>query len=292
MENRRAILWSLVAAIIAGMAFYLYVERAVDNRIGDLEDTSIVLQAIQEIPPDTRIDSSMFIEAEFPTVHLPPRVATDPREVEGQVAVSPIMDGEPILTTKLVPPDETSLDRRIPEGYRAVTVGIRDDQEVVGVGGMLRPGHFIDILLTLFVSTKEIEDAGQGQQTPVFSLSQDAESLKAETRTIFQNVKILAVGRDTRVPTADVRRNGPRASEEITNMNVTVALPPEDVQKLVLAQQVGRIMLSLRRFNDTQIAELDYLDPFRAFGIELPVVSGPPPAYREIRGGDVVRQPF
>lgn len=288
MENKRAIIWSIGAAVIAAFAYWLSVQKAVDNRVGDLDKKTIILRAIRDIPAGTRIDQSMFIESTFPVAYLPDKAATSPSQVIGQVALATIGDGEPILTNKLVPFDETSLDRRIPEGYRAVTIGIRDDQDVVGVGGLLRPGHFVDILVTMFVSTKEIEKGGAA----ALAINQQADNLKAETRTVFQNVKILAVGQDLRLENALVDRSTSQDRQALTNKNITVALNPADVQKLVLAQQVGRITLSLRRFNDTQIVDLDYLDPFRAFGIKLPVVAGPPPAYREIRGGQVIASPF
>jgi|GEM_PF-2770449 len=292
MENRRAILWSVTAAIIAALAYWLSIQKAVDNRIGDLDKKTVILKAIQDIPAGTRIDQSMFIQSTFPQAYLPPKAAQSSREVVGQVALATIFTGEPILTSKLVPFDETSLDRRIPEGMRAVTIGIRDDQDVVGVGGLLRPGHFVDILVTHFISTKEIE---KGSSSPIANvLGQQQNSLKAEVRTIFQNIKILAVGQDLRLPTADLARASQNGNKQqaLTNKNITVALKPQDVQKLVLAQQTGRITIALRRFNDTEIVNLDYLDPFKAFGIKLPLVQGPPPAYREIRGGQVVASPY
>jgi len=290
MENRRAIMWSIAAAVIAGLAYFLAIQKAVDNRVGDLDQKVPVLTATRDIPSGTRIDQTMFVETMFPKAYLPSKVAQYPREIIGQVALATISANEPILTNKLVPFDETSLDRRIPEGMRAITIGIRDDQDVVGVGGLLRPGQFIDILVTHYLSTKEIERGGSGAMADV--LSQQGSSLKAEVRTIFQNVQILAVGQDQRIATADVLRNSPGGNQSLTNKNITVALKPADVQILVLAQQTGRVGLSLRRFNDTEIVNLDYLDPFKAFGIKLPVVQGPPPAYREIKGGQVFAAPY
>ena len=284
MDNRRAVAWSLTAALIGVISFWLYVNKAVDREIGDLKIRKKILRAARDIPANTRIDQSMFVEADYPASFVPPKAAQNPSEVVGQVAIATIFESEPILISKLVPFDESSLDRRIPEGYRAVTIGIRDDQDVIGVGGLLRPGHFVDILLTLFVNTKEIE---KGRTV----IGNDTTQLRAEIRTIFQNIKILAVGRDLKLATANVNR--PIAGdEELTNKNITVALKPEDVQKLVLAQATGRVTLSLRRFNETDLAQLDYLDPFRAFGIKLPIVAGPQPAYREIRGGQVFAQPY
>ncbi len=283
MENRRAVMVSIGAAVLAMICFMYYLRLAVDKEIGDLKERVRILQASRDIPPNTRIDESMFIVKDYPAAYLPPKAATNEAQVIGQVAIAAIFEGEPILMSKVIPFDESSLDRRIPEGYRAITIGIRDDQDVVGVGGLLRPGHFVDVLLTLFLNTKEIEKGSPiiGQDTP----------LKAETRTIFQNVKILAVGRDARIQTANVNRAGP-IDEDLTNKNVTVALRPEDVQKIVLAQTTGRLTLSMRRFNDVDIMALEYLDPFKAFGIKLPIVAGPAPAYREIRGGQVIAQPF
>lgn len=283
MENRRAVLVSVGAAFVAIICYVYYVHLAVNKEIGDQKERVTIIRAVRDILPNTRIDASMIMEKDYPKAYVPPKTATRADEVEGQVAIATILADEPILTTKIIPFDESSLDRRIPEGFRAVTIGIRDDQDVVGVGGLLRPGQFVDILLTLFLNTKEIEK-GQplvGQDLP----------LKAETRTIFQNVKILAVGRDARIQTANVNRAAP-IEEDLTNKNVTVAVRPDDVQKIVLAQATGRLTLALRRFNDVEVAQLEYLDPFKAFGIKLPIVAGPPPAYREIRGGQVIAQPF
>ncbi len=282
MDNRRAVIWSLAAALLGVGFFWLYVKKAVENEIGDQKDRTLILRAAVDIPAGVRIEDGMFMEADYPLNYVPPKAARTRGEVVGQVALATIFAGEPILTSKIIPFDESSLDRRIPEGYRAITIGIRDDQDVVGVGGMLRPGHFIDILVTLFISTREIE---KGTLPNAAAIEQQL-GLKAETRTLFQNVKILAVGRDLRLPTANVSRTS-SGDEELTNKNVTVAMLPADVQKLVLAQATGRLTLALRRFNDTEVVGLEYLDPFKAFGLKLPVVVGPAPAYREIRGGQV-----
>ncbi len=284
MENRRAVMFSLACAVIAMISFMYYLHLAVDKEIGDLNKRDRILKARVDIPPNTRIDESMFVMADYPVAYLPPRAAHDPSEIIGQVAIATIFEGEPILTSKIIPFDESSLDRRIPDGYRAVTIGIRDDQDVVGVGGMLRPGHFVDILVTLFINTRELE---KGTPPP----NQNDGSLKAETRTVFQNVRILAVGRDSRLATANVNRPNP-VEEDLTNKNVTVAMKPDEAQRLVLAQALGRLTLTLRKFNDPDIAQVEYLDAFKAFGIKLPIVAGPAPAYREIRGGQVFAQPF
>lgn len=293
MENKRAIAWSLAAAVGAALFYMLSVNKAVDNRIGNLDQKTRIIKAIRDIEPGTRIDASMIGPDEWPTGYVPPYTALSEGEVIGQVAQSTIRTNEPIMTTKLIPFDESALDKRIPEGMRAVTIGIRDDQNVKGVAGLIRPGQFVDILVVLYVSTKEIEGTGAG---PIPNQIVDAaRGLKAEVRTIFQRIQVLAVGKDQRLPSAQVNRvTSSYVDMDLANTNVTVALSPQDIQKLILAQSIGRINLTLRPFGDTSTVDnLDYLDPFRAFGIKLPIVIGPPPAYREIRGGDVLYEnPF
>lgn len=282
MDNRRAIIWAGLAAVLAAVFYYLSIEKAVDNRVGNRDQTTNIIIARQDIPVGTVVDPTMLDIRGWPQDFLPPGAINDPRAVVGQEAVATVRAGEPILETKFLPKDEISLDRRVAKGKRAITIGIRDDQDVVGVGGLIKPGHYIDILLTLFVSTKEVE---KGPLPQLSGLANSA-ALKAETRTIFQRVKILAVGKDFRIPTAGIdRSNSGRAP--LTTKNVTLEMDPTSVQKLVLAQQVGRITLALRPPNDTDIEDLDYMDSFKAFKIKLPVVQGPPPAYKEIRGGQV-----
>jgi len=292
MENKRAIVWSIAAAVGAAIFYMLSVNKAVDNRIGNLDKKSVIIKAIRDIEPGTRIDESMIARDVWPSDFVPPKTATVEIEVVGQVAQSTIKENEPIMTTKLIPFDESSLDKRIPKGTRAVTIGIRDDQDVVGVAGLIRPGQFVDVLLTLYVSTREIE---RGASAPLLAAAMAAsDSLKAEVRTIFQHIQILAVGQDQRLASAQVNRSTSAFSGgDLANKNVTVALTPADVQRLILAQSTGRITLTLRPFGDTgTVDNLDYLDPFKAFGIKMPIVVGPPPAYREIRGGQVYATPF
>ena len=293
MENRRALMWALGGAATAMFAFFLAYQKAVDNETRDFREKMSVVVARVDIQPNQRIDRGMLsIRADWPKSLMSPEwlPAESFEQVENQVSLTTLRAGEPIFLTKLIPFDESVLDRRVKDGMRAVTIGIRDDQDVVGVGGHIRPGMNVDVLLTLFISTKDIEKGGVGAAAAL--LGQDG-SLKAETRTIFQNVPVLAVGRDSRLRTASVARGGVGGEfAEVSDKNVTVALSPKDVQSLVLAQAIGRITLSLRNFNDSEVQTLDYLDPFRAFGIKLPIVSGPAPAYREIRGGQVLAAPF
>lgn len=289
MENRRAVYISAGAALLAIIAFFMVVEKRVENETSEYRDKEMIIVAKVDIPPQTRIDRGMLTERLWPKSLIPMDTATSYSQIENQVAIATIRQGEPLMTTKVIPFDESALNYRIPDGMRAVTIGIRDDQDVIGVGGNLKPGMFVDVLVTLFVSTKEIERGGAAAISE--ALNQAAAGLKAETRTVFQDVRILAVGRDARLQTAQVRRTG-EVQEEVGNINITVALKPEDVQKLVLAQSIGRFTLALRPVNEKTVVPLDYTDALKTFGIKLPIVTGPPPAYREIRGGQVLAAPF
>jgi pilus assembly protein CpaB len=107
----------------------------------------------------------------------------------------------------------------IPAGHRAVSVAITD---VSGVSGLLQPGSRVDVLFTRPGSMAE-----------------------AETSTILQNVRVLAVGRSIQ-PNQVV---DPKAAKMPV---VTLIVTPEDAQKLELAKNQGRISLTLRNPLDGQ----------------------------------------
>jgi pilus assembly protein CpaB len=104
----------------------------------------------------------------------------------------------------------------IPQGMRAVSVRVND---VVSVAGFVQPGTRVDVLATG-------GEGGNGRQTT----------------TVLENVLVLAVGKS-------LDRN---VSDAQTAPVITLAVSPDDAQKLALVSQEGRIQLSLRNPVDTK----------------------------------------
>ena len=66
------------------------------------------------------------------------------------------------------------------------------------------------------------------------------------TKTILQDVKVLAVGK--------MWRNGEGEAAGRSYSTVTLQLMPDEVEMVIFASQKGKITLSLRNFNDTKIS--------------------------------------
>jgi pilus assembly protein CpaB len=135
---------------------------------------------------------------------------------ESRVALRAIEPNEPVLASRVSGAGgRATLSATIAEGHRAVAIRVND---VVGVGGFVLPGDFVDVLLT--------REEGQGHNNS-----------NMRTDLLIQNVRVLAIDQ-----TASENRNDPQVVRA-----VTVEVTPEDGQKVALAGQVGTLTLALRR---------------------------------------------
>jgi pilus assembly protein CpaB len=114
------------------------------------------------------------------------------------------------------------------------------------VSGFIQPGTRVDVLFTRTFSNGD-----------------------AATTTILQNAKVIAYGRQLD-PTAKI---DPRDTSRPTV--ATLLVTQEDAQKLVLAQQRGRIQLVLRNGLDKDITEVADPVASRDLGIEEPAKPQP-----------------
>jgi pilus assembly protein CpaB len=131
-------------------------------------------------------------------------------------------------------PDEIITDKRISEymggstlsalitkEFRAISMRVDD---VVGVSGFILPGNKVDILAT----------------------KMDHNTNTASTRTLLQNIKVLAVDQE-----ASQEKEKPAIVKA-----VTLELKPEQAEIIVQAMQEGTIQLTLRNPLDTEVADI------------------------------------
>ena len=132
----------------------------------------------------------------------------------GRASILPLVQGEVVLDQELARREAGSgLPVTIPDGMRAVSVGVDD---VVAVAGFVTPGTIVDVLVT-----------GIGPGGPV-------------TRTILEHVRVLAVGQELQT----------EGGKPQTAPVVTLLVNPEDGEKLTLAAADGKIHLALRNGDD------------------------------------------
>src|SRR5262245_47539499 len=159
----------------------------------------------------------------WPADAMPQGVFTDISELTGgqsRVALRSIEPNEPILASRVSGAGgRATLSATIAEGHRAVAIRVND---VIGVGGFVLPGDFVDVLLT-----REENEGRRGDRA-------------MRTDLLIANIRVLAIDQ-----TANESRNDPQVARA-----VTIEVTPEDGQKVALATQVGTLSLALRRADE------------------------------------------
>lgn len=168
--------------------------------------------AISALEPGTVITADHIGLGPVKISDLKPDMLMSNRVIVGRVVKEHIQAATPIQSGQLYQPGELP-PLELGEGMRAVTLGL--GQTVSIVDGLIKPGQFVDIHMTV---TRNVSDARlQG----------------GLTLTLAKGVKILAINRNFSQGTIDRRSN-----------NVTVELTPEQANIIILAQEKGLLTLT------------------------------------------------
>jgi pilus assembly protein CpaB len=281
-ELKSSTLVAGLAGLLALVMMWVYISSR-ESQLLQLSEMKDVVVARRDIVANSVIDETMVEHVQVPSRYLQPSAATALNQAIGRVTVVPVLSGGQIVTTQLDDPGLNALAYEVPRGRRAVTVSVSD---VTGVGGLVRPGNFVDVFGTF--------DYGKpvGMENGVIRYSDE----RTETRLMLQNVPVIAVGRDHRRAAGEVPPAAatPETAEqrqlrEIRNErgldHVTMLVEPKQAQELILAQEIGTLSLVLRSNLDAgAIADFGTLDPLQLLNAPVPVKRRAP-AWREMRGG-------
>lgn len=287
MKSRAALLLSVLLGIIA-VVMLLTWARGREAELLQLSEMKDVLVASKDILPNTIIDEQLVIRKQVPATYVQPRAIAVLEEVKGRVTMVPIPTGAQILGTYLEDSGRTALAYDVPRGRRAITIAVND---VTGVGGLVRPGNFVDVFGTF----------NFGRPTGFQNGQMTYADEKTETRMLMQNMQVVAVDREFRRdrPTprpyttpeeaqaaAQKEAEQDQAQRERAITNVTMLASPEQAQQLVLAQEIGELTVMLRSNLDAgQVVDLGSLDALGLLKVQVPVKPRGAPVWREMRGG-------
>ncbi|MGA9904718.1 MAG: Flp pilus assembly protein CpaB, partial [Terriglobales bacterium] len=216
--NRSRLLMIGGLALAIGLLVSYSVYLRLRNLTGGENTNGVpVVVATGDIQVGNKLAASDVRVITLPQSAIPPGAYSSPAKVVGRGAILPMSKGEFVLSNKLAALNAGSgLPSMIPQGMRAVSVRVND---VVSVAGFVQPGTHVDVLAT----------GSQGSER--------------QTKTVLENVLVLAVGKSLdRNPSPDAQ----------TAPVITLAVSPDDAQKLALVSQEGRIQLSLRNPLDTK----------------------------------------
>jgi pilus assembly protein CpaB len=200
-----------------------------------------VVVAAAGLPMGKRLQATDLRVVAWPSRSTVDGSFSSPEEVISRGVILPIAENEPITERKLASLEAgAGLPPVIPEGMRAISVRVND---VISVAGYVVPGTRVDVLVT-------VRD-GSAASEPM-------------TRTVVSKVEVLTAG------TAYDQEKS-KDGEPITATVVTLAVTPEDAERIALASNEGQITLALRNPLDVDETKTD--------GIRLKnLMSSPAPA--------------
>jgi pilus assembly protein CpaB len=256
LKPKVVIALAVVTGLLAAYGVYRYL-RQTEARASDTALPTFVSQKVVVATMDLDL-GAILTPAEMQIRMFPENLVSlgtfgTVEELEGRVLRTPVAMGEPILESKLAPEGSGGgFSSLIPTGMRAVTVGVN---VVSGVGGFILPKTKVDVLVT-------VSGMGKGEDR--------------ETRTILQNVEVLAVDQTYEKD----------SNEPMTVKSVTLLVTPEEAEKLTLAANEGVLQLALRSGGDEDLHQSD------GVGLkELMSKRQPPPAPRVVQTQPVVSKP-
>jgi pilus assembly protein CpaB len=248
MNRRNRTLLVLGAALsLAGVASFAVYRAITRMPVRQVEVASVyVAVASQPLPTGTRVTKDQVKLVGWPASSPVPGSISKVEDVVGRGLIQPVLANEPLTESKLAPlASGAGLPPSIPPGMRAMSV---KTNEVIGVAGFTVPGTRVDVLVTL---------------------NQRDQSM---ARAVVSNALVLTAG--TRYDQEQAKDGKP-----IPSTVVTLAVTPDDAERIALAQTTGNIVLVLRNPLDVQ--------PTETKGIRMASLMGepaPPPVLKKVGG--------
>lgn len=244
MNKKLQVAIALIFALISAFFVGSYLNNLEESYKMGAKEVQ-VLVAKKHIEKGVMLSKDMIEELEIPSMYVQPgavnRTKTLFRDGVSPLFMSaaPISSGEQILSTKIIRlGQETGLSSIIPTGMRAFTITMNRSKTM----GIIKPGNRIDIIATIDYYTSKGK-------------------VVEESKTVLQNVMVLAVANDIFGTDYEMlQKNKRKQVNAVDDFNsygseipVTLAVSPEDAQKLALVVEKGEISFSLRAVGDDKV---------------------------------------
>lgn len=247
-SGKAVLLLGLFLGLVSAVLVYVYLSQAGGGETVASNGTKSVVVAKEDISVATRITADMVEMKAIPEGAVHPDAFSSTEGVVGNVARYPIMAGEQVLSDRvaassltLAEGEELPLPYVVPEGMRAVSV-VMDN--LIGAGGLVRPGDYVDVILTAKLASQDQIGRIILQDVEVLALDQQVEKVAPKVEE----------GDEERIVTGEGKIN----PEAVT---VTLAVAPVEGEVLTVADQCadnfgGRLALAVRPFGDHTTVEV------------------------------------
>jgi pilus assembly protein CpaB len=248
----------IVIALGCGLIASIGISQVMESRVVEpavVTPTEKIYVATADIPLGQTLSPQMVKIEEWPQDKIPEGAVRTLEQIEGQRSLTRLYPGEPILMAKLIDASKFfGAAEKIPKGFRVASVRVTMDSSA---SGLINPGDCVDVLVFL--------KRGRG-------------ITNTGTRTILKNVTVFAVNDRFQRNPEEEGDAGLRAK------TVSLLVKPNQVEKLMLAHELGRIKLSLRPSDDDSedaatgatVADLDSGSAGEGTGFSIAAAVGEP----------------
>ncbi len=222
MNTNRLLVGLAVAVVVAFLlSAFVYQQFKKAANVPTVSMQTLVV-ASRPLPLGTRLDESNLTVIPWPSNQPVAGMYTRVQDCVGRATLTDLAGNEPVLESKLAPTEAgVGLPATIPAGMRAISVAVN---EVIGVAGFVTPGTMVDVLVTGRISAQNNSNSNI-------------------TKTILQNVKVLAAGQ---------KIEQDREGKPQTVPVITLLVTPDDAGTLAMGSAQGKIQLALRNTIDTK----------------------------------------
>jgi pilus assembly protein CpaB len=231
---------ALVIGLVTGSVVYRAITGKFQTEAGTLPTKEVAVAAANINLGETLTRQHIKL-IPWPKDSVPGGTLASVAEAEGRVALTSIVVDEPLLDTKLAPKVAGGgiLPMLVPENFRGVTIKVDD---AVRESGFVSPNSRVDVVVSI------AERQGSAERTG---------------KVILQNVPVLAAGQSVEM----------QGNKPVPVTTVTLALTPEQAERLAVAQTEGRLMLATRNLGDNRVVETPGTNVTKLLGTS----SAPPP---------------
>lgn len=237
---------SMFAALLAAVVIFAVI-RNFQNQLREARkppELKEIIVAKRTLWPGMTIVPEYLENKKYPPRFIPDEAIQVGESAIGRVPLERILVGEFIRNERLASRDAGSgLNAIVPQGMRAISLDISGGS---AVSGFLNPGNYVDILVTITDGEKILN-----------------------TVVLLEAVTVLAVndrlGNAERLSKAEQKKkkqNGEGGSRRVRSKpSVTIAVTPDQAERVIYAQEQGRITLTLR--NDIDVTAVDTHAPMK-----------------------------
>lgn len=273
LTRRAAVGIAVTCGALAAILAVVYLQGQRRPAVPEPPKTTEVVVPRVDIPARTVITEDMLSVVTVKIPEAPRMPVKTPQSIAGYVAVESLAAQRPISLTQVMARGTAfGLSGMVPSGMRAVTVEV---DPVTGVAGLLKAGDHVDIIATFEVADQVIAR----------TILQDVELLALGAQTVAatsQQEKRIAAGQASTgsAPSAEGEGAAEPADEDGGSArtraqaypNATLAVSPEDAQRLILADLRGDLRLVLRPVGEVDFVPVPLQDMASVAGPEYTAI--------------------